>query len=176
MRQRCAAVVSLVLSTQEVVAMSVLDELKGLEDKIRSRMRELQPFVQEYAELERVAQRLGVNTDDSATAAAPSAAPAAAARKPSARNGTRSKKQAKRSVRTAARSAARAPSTRTRRPATKSVDRSAQILAIVAERPGITVREVGSELGVDPTSLYRVIRQLESSGAINKDGRQLQPV
>jgi DNA-binding MarR family transcriptional regulator len=46
---------------------------------------------------------------------------------------------------------------------------------MVKERPGITVREVGSELGVDPTSLYRIVHRLEQDGALQKRGRELLP-
>jgi DNA-binding Lrp family transcriptional regulator len=45
----------------------------------------------------------------------------------------------------------------------------------VNERPGITVRELGEQLGVDPTSLYRVIHRLESDGLVKKAGRGLEP-
>jgi len=40
----------------------------------------------------------------------------------------------------------------------------------------ITVAELGAALGRDPTSLYRVVHQLEADGALRKDGRALQPV
>ena len=50
-----------------------------------------------------------------------------------------------------------------------------QLLAIVKERPGVTVREVGAELGVDPTSLYRIVHKLEQDGALRKNGRELLP-
>jgi DNA-binding MarR family transcriptional regulator len=46
---------------------------------------------------------------------------------------------------------------------------------MVKARPGITVREVGSELGVDPTSLYRIVHRLEKEGALQKSGRELRP-
>ena len=41
--------------------MSLIDELKGLEDRVAERMKELRPLVDEYRELEQVAQKLGVN-------------------------------------------------------------------------------------------------------------------
>ena len=40
--------------------MSVIDDLKGLEDRVAQRMTELRPLVDEYRELEQVAERLGV--------------------------------------------------------------------------------------------------------------------
>jgi transposase-like protein len=37
------------------------------------------------------------------------------------------------------------------------------------------VREVGQQLGVDATSLYRVVRKLEQESKVKKQGRELQP-
>ena len=54
--------------------------------------------------------------------------------------------------------------------------RQQDVLRLVNERPGISVPELGKELGVDPTGLYQIVRRLEGRGAIRKDGRQLQPV
>src|SRR4051794_26769310 len=56
--------------------MSVLDELRSLEDRVTQRMRELRPAVAEYHELEQVAARLGrsgppADGSRSATTAAP---------------------------------------------------------------------------------------------------------
>ena len=49
------------------------------------------------------------------------------------------------------------------------------MLAVVNEKPGITVREAGARLGVDPTSLYRIVHKLEQDGALRKNGRELLP-
>ena len=40
--------------------MSLLDRLKKLEADVAKRLRELEPAVREYRELEKVAQRLGI--------------------------------------------------------------------------------------------------------------------
>jgi DNA-binding MarR family transcriptional regulator len=45
----------------------------------------------------------------------------------------------------------------------------------VRARPGITVRDAGKELGVDPTRLYRVVSRLEARGELRKNGRSLEP-
>jgi DNA-binding Lrp family transcriptional regulator len=50
------------------------------------------------------------------------------------------------------------------------------VLRLVGERPGISVSELGKELGVDPTGLYQIVRRLEARGLIRKEGMQLQPV
>ena len=135
--------------------MSVIDELKGLEDRVAQRMSELRPLVDEYRELEQVAQRLGVS---------PAAATDTPARPPRTRRRTRS---------TAGGTAATRSSGA--RGAGRTNGRRDQLLAIVKDRPGITVREVGTELGVDPTSLYRIVHRLEEDGAVRKRGRELLP-
>jgi DNA-binding IclR family transcriptional regulator len=54
--------------------------------------------------------------------------------------------------------------------------RGRQLLELVRARPGITVSEVAAEFGVDPTGLYRVVKRLEQSGDVRKNGRALEPV
>jgi transposase len=129
---------------------SVIDELKGLEDRVARRMTELRPLVDEYRELEQVAQRLGV-------------APPVAAETPAPRRRPRRRSRPAATATPSAGARARANGRRD------------QLLAIVKERPGVTVREVGTELGVDPTSLYRIVHRLEQDGALQKSGRELRP-
>jgi Mn-dependent DtxR family transcriptional regulator len=128
----------------------VIDELKGLEDRVARRMTELRPLVDEYHQLEQVAQRLGV-------------APPAASDTPS---------RPRRTRRRATTRAAAASNTDTR---ARTNGRRDQLLEMVKARPGITVREIGGELGVDPTSLYRIVHRLEADGALRKRGRELLP-
>jgi hypothetical protein len=130
---------------------SVIEELKGLEDRVAQRMAELRPLVDEYRQLEQVAERLGVSQT------------AAAEKRPRRRSPGR-----------------RASSAATTRPArasgrARNGGRRDQLLQVVTEQPGITVREAGTRLGVDPTSLYRIVRQLEQDGALHKNGRALTP-
>jgi hypothetical protein len=148
--------------------MSVIDELKGLEDRVARRMQELRPLVDEYRELEQVAERLGVaaTTDPPAPrrrtarrrAARPGAPGTARRANAAAANGTTDSVAVKRS------------GGRTRSPGRRD-----QLMEMVKARPGITVREAGAELGVDPTSLYRVVHRLEQDGALQKRGRELLP-
>jgi hypothetical protein len=63
-----------------------------------------------------------------------------------------------------------------RRAAARPGQRHEDVLRLVGESPGITVREVGERLGVDPTGLYRVVNQLSNEGRLRKDGVRLQPV
>jgi DNA invertase Pin-like site-specific DNA recombinase len=132
---------------------SVIDELKGLEDRVARRMNELRPLVDEYRELEQVAERLGVSAAAAAAAGDTPARPRRSRRRP--------------------RATARANAGT--RGASRNNGRRDQLLAMVKDRPGITVREVGSELGVDPTSLYRIVHRLEQDGALQKRGRELLP-
>lgn len=144
--------------------MSVLDDLKSLESRVRSRLEELRPLVEEYQELEHAAARLGVVNDTKAERG--SADPATEVGRPTTapkRPGSVPRKPAG-----ASRSAARR---RTR--ARGSSRRSDQVLAVVKANPGATVKRVGAELEVDPTSLYRIVKRLESEGKLKKDGREL---
>jgi hypothetical protein len=131
--------------------MSVLDELRSVEDRVTSRLKELRPLVEEYRELESAARRLGIDPDE----------PRSATTRTATRNARR-RSSAKRAGR--------------RRRATSGPSRRDQVLALVQQRPGITVPEIGTELKVDPTGLYRVVRGLESEGAVKKEGKALRPV
>jgi transcriptional regulator with GAF, ATPase, and Fis domain len=146
---------------------SVIDELKGLEDRVAQRMLELRPLVDEYRELEQVAQRLGVSPAASADTPAP-------ARRRSQRRARTNPRATRPASRTAG--AARAPSkTADAASRARANGRREQLLDMVKARPGITVREAGTELGVDPTSLYRIVHRLERDGALRKRGRELLP-
>jgi len=63
-----------------------------------------------------------------------------------------------------------------RRVLAKPGQRREQVLEHVTARPGVTIREIGRAMGVDPTSLYRPVRQLEAEGAIRKEGPRLHPL
>ena len=51
--------------------------------------------------------------------------------------------------------------------------RDDELLRLVADNPGITVRELGARLGVDATGLYRVANRLMKAGRVRKDGPRL---
>jgi transcriptional regulator with GAF, ATPase, and Fis domain len=142
--------------------MSVLDELREAEQRVAHRLKELEPAVAEYQELQAVATRLGIDTSAPPTASASSRAPRQRSRRQS---GNASRKSA---------AAAKAARRRSGRNATPG-QRQQQLLELVRNRPGVSVREAATELGVDPTGLYRVVRRLEESGDVRKNGRQLEP-
>jgi hypothetical protein len=135
-------------------AVSVLEDLRGIEERVVARLKELRPLVDEYAELERVAARLGFEVPSSTTA-----------RPASARRGRR--KPAARALRKL--------DTRRRPGGTQATgaERRARVLELVKERPGITVPEIAGEIGVDPPPIYRVIRKLQAEGVVKKEGKSL---
>src|SRR4051794_16431448 len=51
--------------------------------------------------------------------------------------------------------------------------RTQDMLRVVGEQPGISVREIGERLGVDATGLYRVANKLTADGRLRKDGTGL---
>jgi hypothetical protein len=68
-----------------------------------------------------------------------------------------------------------APKRGGRRDAAKPGEREGQLLALVRERPGITVPEAAGQLGVDATGLYAIVRRLQSRYQVIKDGTALHP-
>src|SRR4051794_26170295 len=155
--------------------MTVLDQVRKIEQEVIERLQELEPLIREYDELRGLAQRLELDYTPGSTAAArkptrsrrntgakrASAKPASpgsstrkAAAKPRGRRAARKKAPAqakagssgakatgvgsvapaagKRSAKKAAR----------RRNVARPGERDAQVLRVVSERPGITVREI----------------------------------
>jgi hypothetical protein len=152
---------------------SVLDDFRDAEKRVAQRLKELEPAVAEYRELEAVAQRLGIDM----SSAAPTRAARARRRKgssaPATANGASA--PARRRRRTApAKADGATPATRGRR-RTAPGRREEQLLALILERPGITVAEAGKAMSVDPTGLYRVVGRLEQRGDVRKTGRSLEP-
>jgi hypothetical protein len=180
--------------------MSVLDQVRALEQQVLQRLRELRPFVAEHRELEKVAERLGLKRDDdeATDAAGPEAETRSARSKPSARRKPAATRRATRaatargSKRAAAakpkaaaaakpraaakakpKAAAKAKPSARKRTAAAPGQREQDVLRIVRERPGVTVAELGAELKVDATGLYGVVRRLQGRGQISKDGTRL---
>jgi Winged helix-turn-helix DNA-binding len=148
--------------------MALLDQLHRMEQQVQRRLRELEPLVNEYHELQKVAQRLGISHSDGKTTASPAGHSRVAATGRGATAGATKTSRTRR--------ATTGRGTRRRRTAASPGSRQQEVLRLVNQRPGITVPELGKELGVDPTGLYQIVRRLESRGQIRKDGRQLQPL
>jgi DNA primase len=141
---------------------SVLDDLRKAEQRVAQRLKELEPAVAEYQELQEVAKRLGI---DAAASTPPTAAQSGARRRPRRRSTSGS----------GAAAASAKPARRRSRNGATPGQRQQQLADLVRSKPGITVRDAATELGVDPTGLYRVVRRLENSGDVRKNGRQLEP-
>jgi winged helix-turn-helix DNA-binding protein len=127
--------------------MSVLEELRAIEQQVLTRLHELEPLVAEYEDLLRAAERL--NLDYRAQKASPPESPRRAGAPARSRRGRR-----------------RAP--------VGFADRAAQVLEQVRANPGTTVPEIGKRLNVDYTGLYRIVRRLEGEGALRKSGSKLE--
>jgi CRP-like cAMP-binding protein len=126
--------------------MSVVDDVRK---QITARLKELKPLVDEYHQLEEMVSKLGDGGGGGTTAS----------RRPRATRRTRSTNGRRR---------------RRGRPR-GSGTRSAQALALVQAKPGITIPEMGKEMGITPNYLYRVLPELQKDGKVKKRGKGWAP-
>ncbi len=163
--------------------MSVLDRFRDAEQELTARLRELRPLADEYRELEQIAQQRGLHINDGETTPSqtkPKSSPGRRRSRARSTGGSRSVAAPKAtpasrsSNRERAATSAAAPAKR-RPDGSRQVNRREDIVRLVRERPGMTISEIGSELKVDPTGLYRPVRQLQQEGMITKDGAKLTP-
>jgi hypothetical protein len=122
--------------------MTLVDDVRR---QITDRLKELKPLVDEYHELEAMLERVG----DKATGAVKGR------RGPARRAATRSSSGGRR---------------RRGRPR-GSGTRSAEALALVQSKPGISIPEMGKEMGITPNYLYRVLPELQKDGKVKKSGK-----
>jgi hypothetical protein len=199
--------------------MSLLDQVRKLEQQVVERLKELEPLTREYEQLRKVAERLGIkysprsaDSDAKPSTAASRGGSRATTRARSGRSAAKSTTARPRAAKTAAKprgarsarrkpaasstqaggaaasakatpasarkraGAARARSGARRATAARPGQRNDDVLRLVEENPGITVREISERLGVDPTGLYRVAKRLTDDGRVRKDGTRLYPV
>jgi hypothetical protein len=154
---------------------SVLDQFRDAEQRVAQRLKELEPAVDEYRQLQEVAKRLGIDGSPATASAARSPTRRSASARKRARTPKATKNPSAPESHTKAATTTPASPRRSRRTA-RPGQRSDDLVKLVTARPGITVREAGEEMGVDPTSLYRVVRRLEQAGTIRKRGRNLEPI
>jgi hypothetical protein len=128
------------------------EQVKALDN----RLNELRPAYDEYLEVERVRDALTTAT------------------------GRRSPGRPRGSATPARRGPGRPKGSTTRRRSTngrrrrgrRGGSRSDQALKVVRENPGITVSEMAGKMSIkQPNYLYRVMNQLESEGAVTKQGK-----
>jgi hypothetical protein len=141
---------------------SVIEDLKRLEDRILARIRELEANVAELEQLREVARRLGILEGDGSDSRTATGRTGATAR-------------SRRRVRPQATATGARPggARSTTGPTAERATRRERVLKVVATEPGISVREIVAQLGVNRTSLYPVVRALMSDGLLHKDGRGL---
>jgi hypothetical protein len=135
----------------------VSDFLKEKRDEIATRLRELQPLVEEYQQLEAAAAALAGLPG----ATRPRAGAAA----------TRATRATRRTPARPAR-ARRAASGGGRRGRPRgSGTRALQTLELVKAKPGITIPEIAAAMGIKQNYLYRVLPGLEKDGKVVKRDR-----
>ncbi len=126
------------------------DFLDEKRHEIGARLKELRPLVEEFERLEAAAAALDGMTPNGATPT----------RRASARASAPSR---------------RAKSTGRRGRPKGSGTRGAEALALVRERPGITIPEIAEQMGIKQNYLYRVLPGLADDGLVRKDGRGWHP-
>ncbi len=126
------------------------DFLEEKQREIKARLSELKPLVEEYHRLEAAAAALdGVSGAKPARTTAP---------------------------RRAARSKPATTTGRRRGRPKGSGTRAKQTLELVRSKPGITIPELATAMGIKQNYLYRVVPELVKDGQIRKEGRGLHPV
>jgi sugar-specific transcriptional regulator TrmB len=139
----------------------VSDFLKTKREEIAARLRELEPLVDEYRQLEAASAALaglpGAAAAATRTARTPRRARAAAAKAP-ARAARPSRPR--RSTGSGRRGRPRGSGTR-----------ALQTLELVKSKPGITIPEIASAMGIKQNYLYRVLPGLEKDGKVVKRDR-----
>jgi len=121
----------------------VADFLDEKRKEIQARLKELRPLVDEFHRLEAAERALSGVGSTTATATAP----------------------------TRRRRASSASSNGRRGRPRGSGTRAAQALALVGERPGITIPELADAMGIKQNYLYRVMPGLADEGKVSKSGR-----
>jgi hypothetical protein len=125
--------------------------LEEKRNEIAERMRELEPLIEEYKQLEAALKALAGVT----TVVTPAAARVRVARSRPSTNGSTGRTSA---------------SKRRGRPR-GSGTRARQALELVGSRPGITIPEMASEMGIKQNYLYRVLPTLAEDGKVVKRDR-----
>ena len=128
------------------------DFLKTKRDEIGERMRELQPLVEEFHQLE-------------AASAALAGLPGGSSR------GARTTRGRGRTTTPRATRTRRSTGTGRRGRPRGSGTRALQTLEIVKSKPGITIPEIATAMGIKQNYLYRVLPGLEKDGKVVKRDR-----
>ena len=125
------------------------DVLSELRSSLEKRLRELEPFITEHAQVRKALDALegvGKRAEGVAASAAKRARTAKAA----------------------------APARRRGRPR-GSGGRAQEVLAHVHKQPGVTIAELAKRMKIKPNYLYRVLPQLEKDGKLHKRDKGYHP-
>jgi hypothetical protein len=142
--------------------MSLVDEAREVRERIVARLRELEPLVAEYNELQKVAGEMGIDSGERVSAATTNTRAPREKRQRATRHSRQTKSTGKR--------------VSSPRSAGVTNDEVAQrMLEAVRDKPGKSVADYGELLALAPATLYRPTRELSAAGAIVKRGRQLFP-
>jgi hypothetical protein len=133
----------------------VSDFLKTKREEIAKRLRELEPLVAEYRQLEAAAAALA-GLPGAARAPRPARAAATSAKPGRTKRTTRARKPASGGRRGRPRG---------------SGTRALQTLELVKSKPGITIPEIAGAMGIKQNYLYRVLPALEKDGKVRKHDR-----
>lgn len=131
--------------------------IADLRHQAESRMKELEPAVREYEQLRRIVGSMQAGPESRAEHPTQPRAKAAARRAAGRRSTARK--------RTTRQDGRRVPG-----------GSAHEVLELVQNRPGISVREVADTMGIGTTYLYRVMPRLEREGKVRKEGRGYHPV
>jgi hypothetical protein len=158
------------------------DFLDQKHQEITRRLKELEPTVAEYRNLEAAAAALAALNGSTARPAASAPASAGATRR---RPGRPRGSHTRTSTATSTPSATTAPVKTARKKAAGrkgrggrpkgSGNRAAETVAAVQAQPGITMAELATKLGIKPNYLYRVMPPLQKEGKITKKGKGWHP-
>lgn len=115
-----------------------------------NRLKELRPLYEEYLQLEKAKEALeGVGAPRRRGPGRPPGSRSTTTRRASSGNGRRRRRRGR-----------------------GGVNRADQVLGVIRENPGISVSEIGDKLGMKQKNyLYRVVGNLQSEGAVKKQGR-----
>jgi hypothetical protein len=147
----------------------VTDFLDEKRREITSRLKELEPLVDEYTRLQAAASALA----DVRAARSNRVATAAPRRRgPGRPRGSVSRTRTTRPAKRKAKAKATRPPTRRRAGRRKgSGTRAAEALKLVRAQPGITIPELAKKMGIKQNYLYRVLPGLRQEGKVIKRGR-----
>jgi hypothetical protein len=138
---------------------SLVDEARAVRERIAARIRELEPLVAEYNELQKLADEMGIDSTEPKSAGAATTEAPRQQRSRSPKHQRRAKNAGK-----------GAPSA-----ASRNDEFAQRVLQAVRDEPGKTVAEYAGLLSLSPATLYRPTRELTAAGEIIKRGRQLFP-